>query len=59
MNPRKRSGIQQQGATEFLGIVETDSESPNPGNTAGSDGRHGQPNTRKLRRAGERAEDKA
>ena len=47
------------GATEFLGIVETDSIRANPGNTAGSDGRHGQPNTRKLRRDGERAEDKA
>ncbi|HEX8799857.1 MAG TPA: hypothetical protein VF772_14665, partial [Terriglobales bacterium] len=47
------------GATEFLGIVEADSARANPGNTAGSDGRHGQPKTRKLRRDGERAEDKA
>ena len=47
------------GATEFYGIAETDSEAENPGNTAGSDGRQGQPNTRELRRDGERAEDKA
>jgi len=40
---------------------ETDSDSieSSPGNTAGSDGRHVQPESRKLRRDGERAEDKA
>jgi len=47
------------GATEFFGIVETDSDSWNPGITAGSDRRHVPPQKRRLRRSGRQAEDKA